>query len=326
MDIGIHEPLGGEILLLLNGEIRYPIFRRVILTVEQGTRQTLTRSIVRGNALTDDRVIRREIGLQPGDPVSRQSMLETQRKLYSLGIFRTVDVKTAPDGDANGQAKMQVDVVEGAPLLTSFGAGYNSEQGLQGFVQIGHNNIFGSARSANLLLNASGVTQRAQLSVLDRRLFGIPFDGLATVFWEAQERESFNLRRTGGSVQLSRKLTKQVTALGRYTLEDEDLSDVEILDPGSDEAREIADSDLRLANIAGSIAVDRRDDILAPTRGIFASADVRFYLAPIGSQEQFTRTYGSISGFRPLGDSIVLAGALRFGAARPLARHGGNSP
>ena len=71
---------------------------RVIFSVDEGPRRTVDRISIHGNDRTAERVIKREITLEPGDPVSRNALLEIQRKLYSLGLFRSVDVKVEGAG------------------------------------------------------------------------------------------------------------------------------------------------------------------------------------------------------------------------------------
>src|SRR5262249_30644355 len=143
-----------------------------------GERHTLSKIVVRGNSRTASRVILREISLAPGDPLSKGAILESQRKLYALGIFRAVDMWFTPDEEAPGQTKLVVTITEGEPLLTAFGLGYNTEQSFQEFVQVGHNNLFGTGRSASIFLSHSALENRAQFNFVDHRLFGVPFDGL----------------------------------------------------------------------------------------------------------------------------------------------------
>jgi outer membrane protein assembly factor BamA len=71
--------------------------------------------------------------------------------------------------------------------------------------------------------------------------------------------------------------------------------------------------DCRLANVAGSVVDDRRDDILAPTGGTLSTADLRLFLTAVGSEEQFTKFYTSVAGFRKLADRVILAGSIRLG-------------
>ena len=54
--------------------------------------------LVTGNLRTSDELIRREIALQPGEPLGEDAMLESQRRLAALGLFRRVRIVELPHG------------------------------------------------------------------------------------------------------------------------------------------------------------------------------------------------------------------------------------
>ena len=70
----------------------------VVITyhIEPGPRMRVGEIRVRGNARTDERIIRRELAFGPGDHLSRERHLTTQQALYRLGIFRRVRVTYEP--------------------------------------------------------------------------------------------------------------------------------------------------------------------------------------------------------------------------------------
>lgn len=293
---------------------------RVIFTVEEGPRRTVDRISIRGNDRTATRVVRREIRLEPGDPVSRNALLDIQKRLYELGLFRSVDLRIEPLEEDPSRARVVVDLIEGDPVLTGLGVGYDTEERWQGLAQIGHNNVFGTGRAVSLLLRGSAINKRAQASFTDRRLFGVPFDGTLTTTWEEQERESFDVRRFGVGVQFLKKLTKRVTGLGRYNLSDVDLLDVDV-DLGSSldvEDQQILDRAVRLGHVGASLAWDSRDDILVPTDGSFATSDLSLFSPPFGSVKSFTRLFLSASTFVSTRGGIVFGMAARVGHEQPL--------
>jgi len=292
-----------------------PADAHVTFQVQEGPREVLSRVEIHGLHLTSRRIVEREITLEPGDPISRAKILDIQRRLYSLGIFRSVDVRTRPVEPGAPESRLIVNVEEGDPFQTAVGVGYDTEEHLQGFLQIGHSNAFGTGRSVSLLLRGSSINRRAQASLADSHLFGIPFEGIATAYWEEQERESFDVRRTGGGFQFRRKLSDQLTALGRYNVEDISLLSV---DPNIPPNTELGEEDLRLANVGASIARDSRDDILSPTTGTFTTADLAFYLPPLGSQRTFSRLFLTGSAFHPIGRKVVFGAALRIGFEHPF--------
>jgi outer membrane protein insertion porin family len=290
---------------------------RAVFIIEEGPRQTVDKVVVHGREFTAGRVIRREIPIAPGDPISRTGLLKIQRELYALGVFRAVDVRTVPRPDDPSRADVIVEVVEGDPLLTAVGLGWDTTERLQAFAQIGHNNVFGTGRSVSLLHRRSSINKRAQVSLSDRRLFGIPFEGIASASYDKFQRESFQERRRGVGVQFMHKLKPEITVLGRYSLEDVRLSDVEL-----QEDTDLTVEEIRLGSIGGSIARDTRDDILSPTRGRFASIDYRLYAKTLGSGPQFNRLFLSTATFHTLKRNLVVGASARIGFAPPFGSTG----
>ncbi|MHC4380145.1 MAG: BamA/OMP85 family outer membrane protein [Planctomycetota bacterium] len=60
----------------------------VVFVISEGKPRRLRDIVIRGNRRTQDRVIRREIQLEPGDPVDETDALRSYRRLTGLGYFR----------------------------------------------------------------------------------------------------------------------------------------------------------------------------------------------------------------------------------------------
>ena len=106
---------------------------------------------------------------------------------------------------------------------------------------------------------------------------------------------------------------------------DVDLLDVQIeLGTSLDEEdQEIFDEAVTLGHVGGSLAWDTRDDILAPTRGSFSTADLSLFAGPFGSQESFSKVFLSASNFRSTRNGIVFALLYSSVAAKYLPAIGG---
>jgi outer membrane protein insertion porin family len=69
--------------------------------IHEGRRFYVDRVIVTGARYTKPFVIQRELRIHSGDPLSQGEMLETQQRLYDLGIFNTVETAVQnPEGAA----------------------------------------------------------------------------------------------------------------------------------------------------------------------------------------------------------------------------------
>jgi outer membrane protein assembly factor BamA len=77
--------------------------------------------------------------------------------------------------------------------------------------------------------------------------------------------------------------------------------------------------DARVASFTQGLTYDRRNDLLDPTRGWFANAQLE-YAAPLASADaHFLKFFAQTSRYQPIGRRMVLAGSVRVGAIEPLA-------
>ena len=61
-------------------------------TIHPGERQYVRDVLISGLRFTDEGLVRERIrNLNPGEPLAQSSMIESQRRLYDLGIFARVD-------------------------------------------------------------------------------------------------------------------------------------------------------------------------------------------------------------------------------------------
>ncbi len=285
-----------------------PAQTRVVFSVAAGDRGRVADVIIEGNTRTNTVIVKREITMKKGDHLSRSAILTTQQNLYKLGVFRSAQVVPEPVEGRPGFANVRVKLEEGAPWLTAWGLGYDSVDRTRASFEVANNNLFGTRRSAGLFVRASAVDERLQINLRDPNLFTHRIETLLSAFGERQDFDSYNVRRFGATSQLSRKLHRdQVTLFGRYRLEDINLYDLEI------SAEETGQQTVRLASIAGSVALDLRDDIVNPKSGGLSSFEYRIYDQGLGSEEQFSRVYASSSFFKEIGHGVIWASSVTAG-------------
>jgi outer membrane protein assembly complex protein YaeT len=279
----------------------------VIFSIAPAERARVKSITIDGNTRTHSGIVRREIVVKEGDYLSRAAVLATQRNLYRLGVFRSVQVDSTPIESNPGWVNVRISLQEGSPILTAWGVGYDTEDKARATFEIANNNLFGTRRSAALFLRDSTVDRRVQITLRDPNLFAQDIETLLSVFAERQEMTSFDLLRYGEAAQLSRKFGEHTTVFGRYRLEDIDLFHLKI--PESETGQQT----VRLGSVAASVAYDTRDDIVSPTHGLLSSADVRLYKRGLGSEESFVRLFGSTALFKDIGHHVIWASSARGG-------------
>ena len=87
--------------------------------IQEGEHFTVNRVMVAGTEHTRDYVVQRELQVHEKDPLSQQDLLNTQTRLYDLGIFSQVDTAVQnPDGtDPQKNVLVQLQEANAIPSL-----------------------------------------------------------------------------------------------------------------------------------------------------------------------------------------------------------------
>jgi outer membrane protein insertion porin family len=102
----------------------------VSFTIQEGEGFRVDRVMVGGTEHTRDFVVQRELQVQPGDALSQQDLLNTQTRLYDLGIFSQVDTAVQNPEGADPQKNVVVQVRESKRYTFTYGGGLEFETGL----------------------------------------------------------------------------------------------------------------------------------------------------------------------------------------------------
>ncbi len=288
----------------------------VTIRVLEGPQTRVDRILLRGNQRTRPKVVKRSMGLGPGDLLNTARLLEVQRRLYGLGIFSRVDVRPAPSTPFSEKRDVIVRVEEARSRKLSYGAGYDSEDGVRGLFGFSHSNLGGRGVAGRFDLKASQREQ--QVRALVRQPFLGPWRIPVTysLFAVEERQQSFDSRRRGFQVEGERVRDRYQTAvLFTYkTVEvdnpDPALSEIEI------------DRNLRqveIASLTPRLLVDRRDDPLTPTRGWSFSLQTEYAFPLLSAETEFFKLFTQQTAYLDLGRLGVVAGSIRAGAIEPIA-------
>lgn len=130
----------------------------VVFTIQEGEGFTVNRVMLAGTDHTQDYVVKREIQVKEGQPLSQQELLDTQTRLYNLGIFSQVDTAVQnPRGD-DPLKNVLVQVEEAKRYTFTYGGGLEFETGLPA----------GSTAPTG----STGVSPRVEFDVTRLNMFG----------------------------------------------------------------------------------------------------------------------------------------------------------
>src|ERR1019366_279513 len=101
----------------------------VTYTVHEGPQTVVNQVLVSGLKFTRPFVVDRELQVKAGEPLSQIDMLDTQRRLYDLGIFSQVDTAVQnPDGKER-EKNVLVQLQEAKRYTFNFGLGLEFQTG-----------------------------------------------------------------------------------------------------------------------------------------------------------------------------------------------------
>ncbi len=300
-------------------------------TITEGVQVRVGHVLLTGYDFTRPGVIQRQVVVQPGGPLRESDVIETQRKLYNLGIFNRVAVAPQnPDG-TDTEKNVVVEVEEAKRYTVSYGFGVEAQNiggsggpvnnqfdiSPRGIFEISRINLGGRNQSIGLQLRGSTLEYRGLLSYSVPDLFAQqPYSLQVTGYAEkSRDVQTFTATRYEASIQLSDNFTPFSTLLYRYTYRHVlvDASSLQI----PEEEIPLFSQPTRVSGPGFTWLRDRRNSPSDATKGSFNTIDVSAAFTELGSSSSFYRVFYQNSSFTSLGSSVVFARSIRFGAEIP---------
>ena len=283
--------------------------------VQEGHQAFVARVLVLGNEKTRSSVVQKRIRLKENEPFSLGKMLQTQQRLYGLGVFDQVRVgqqsveSTAPYQD------VVVRLQESKRFTMRYGLGYQERERLRGTLEFTHDNIFGFAQRAQIRFRGSSIEQQAIFSLQQPQFRPVPVDSNFTFSFLNKKDVSFDSRRFNVSYQYSHPFGNHSWGMLRYNFRKVQILNSQI----SESDLERQDSPGKYSTFSVAFINDTRDNYLDPNKGFFSSTD--FGITPrFLSSDGFLSFFTQNSYYRRLPWSLSLAGAVRVGAAYSLEK------
>jgi outer membrane protein assembly complex protein YaeT len=294
---------------------------RVRFEIEPGGRRRVGEISIRGNRLTQEKVIRRELELSEGELISRADILRTQHRLYQLGIFRSVNLSYSPlDPDDPTDQLLEIRLEEAAPLSTSIGLGYDTESKARVSFSLTHDNVSGYDRVVSVQGKASSLERRLVVVGKEPRLFNRGgLVGLASVGWEKNKLPDYSDESWTVAFRAAKRLNARWGSFARYAFQFVELTDVTI---SLEELQAEHLVDGRLGDLGVGLIRDTRDNPFLPRTGTYLELGARLFSRPFGSEFTFTKFQASASSVHTLRRGSAIAGGVRVGLAFPYGSNG----
>ena len=192
----------------------------VVFLLDEGARAYIERINIRGNTRTREYVIRREFDISEGDPYNRALVDRAERRIKSLGFFKTVKVTNEP-GSAPDRVVINVDVEEQSTGDFSVMGGYSTADGFMAQVSISERNLLGTGRYGKASVTYGQYIRGAELSFvepyfLDQRLSGgIDLFGRQSL---SSPYLSYGTETIGTNLKLGVPLREDLSFQARYSI------------------------------------------------------------------------------------------------------------
>ena len=306
-------------------------FVNLAYQVEEGPQTRVRRILLTGYDHTRPGVIRREIRMEPQAPLREGEVVDSQRRLYNLGVFNRVTIQPQnPNGmDTNKDVVVLVEEAKRYTLAygggfevqrlasTSNPAGSQIQAAVRGILEISKLNLTGRGDSLSLKLRGSTIEDRALLGYNHPNTFSDPHLGFqASAYTEkTQDINTFTETRYEGSLQLNDQVTPRTSLLYHYTFRKVLVSNLNV--HISPEEIPLFNAPTLVSQFGMGWTRDARDNPADATKGNYNSADFSVADTKIGSSASFMRLYYQNSTYHPIKRRFSFARSIRIGILLP---------
>jgi outer membrane protein insertion porin family len=304
---------------------------RLVYKIVEGPQTRVRRILLTGYVHTRPGVIRREVHVKGNEPLREGDVVDSQRRLYNLGVFNRVTIGPQNPTGTDTDKDIVVLVEEAKRYTLAYGGGFEVqrlasttnptggqiEAAPRGILEISKLNLTGRADSLSLKLRGSTLQGRALLGYASPDTFGSPnYSFQASAYAEkTRDINTFTETQYVGTVQLSDKLTPISTILYRYSFRKVLVSNLN--SHVSPEEIPLFEQPTLVSQFGVTWLRDSRDNPAEATKGSFNSADFSDADTKIGSSASFLRFFFQNSTYYPIKRRFSFARSIRLGILVP---------
>ena len=271
--------------------------------IREGEKVLVERINILGNNVTNENVIRSELLVDEGDPLTETSLNKSIAKIKSRNIFKSVD-SVVKNGSKNNLKIVDIKVEERPTGEISAGAGIGTNGGSFA-INISENNWLGEGKKINFELELSEDSLKGQINYQNPNydLLGNSLNYNLTNITNDKPDQGYENKLLSTGISTSFEQFKNVyTSLGL----DFSYDDLRTTNNASSSLKKQEGEFLELAGNYG-FSYDQRDRAFMPTSGSI----VRFnQVLPIVADRPFIGNTISSSSYNTISENIV--GAAKF--------------
>jgi outer membrane protein insertion porin family len=292
---------------------------------------------VSGEPTVDQKLIRREIQIDPGDVYRYTRVEKTQEQLSETGYFRFVQLERIVDS-TNAVVEWDLRLAERKPRWVDAGIGSGTAERFRFTGEWGNRNLMGKgyqgALSSRIAFDGRGrfLIGHGEASLLEPWLFGTRTRGQLTPYYErTTDRTNPSYRLKQDRRGLTLRAYRNFGRLLNFQLIQDNTFVTQAIDYNASEltSEQLADVDSALAatepkytthRLRGILERDRRDFPLNPGLGSYQNVLGEVAGGPLQGSSSFLKFDVSSSWYTPLPNGWILATRLRAGAIDPFGK------
>jgi outer membrane protein insertion porin family len=277
---------------------------------------------VRGNYVTKDKVIIREVLIKEGEPFDSSKIRRSQEAIYNLGFFDNVIIDTEQvDID---KLNLVFEVQEKKTGNVGLGAGYSTVEGLVGYVQLSQSNLFGEGKSFSADVQYGNQKKSWTLSYKDPWMLDTP-TSFGVDLWntykdKAYNNEGYDVDSYGFDVSLGRKIDDTQKVYFTYRYQEDEYSNI---DPQY--VPYIPQLKSQISSISPMYVLDTRDDVFDANKGIYLSGLLQLGGGVLGGDYNYIKEVGELKYFIPSFWKFVFGFHALIGNGTGYGYHYGSS-
>lgn len=296
-----------------------PGHMELVYDIHEGRPFRLGRIIVKGNTKTQDKVVLRELRVQPGQLYDSATIQQAQDRIRATNLFTAVTI--TPIGEDPESRDLLVEVAEAQTGRILFGAGVTSNSGVLGSIVYEQRNfditdwpasgseIFsgtafkGAGQTFRLQLEPGTELSRARVDFIEPWLFDQPYSFGASAYLSQRVRRDWTEQRIGGRLSLGHRFNDIWSA--KVFVRGEDVLIDDIDDP-SQRAPEILDLEghSTLTSAGPEIRRDTTDSPILPSKGTITTAAWEHYGA-LGGEFDFEKVTASWNWYQTVYEDLL---------------------
>lgn len=299
--------------------------------IDEGPQTRVRRVLLAGYKHTKPRVIRREVKVKPDAPLREGEVVESQQRLYNLGIFNRITIEPQNAAGTDPDKDVVVLVEEARRYTIAYGGGFEVQRlassndptggtvlqaAPRGILEVSKINLTGRADSLSFKVRGSTLQGRALLAYSLPNALGNPHYTFQAASYAEKARDinTFTVTRYEGSLQLTNQVTPFTSFLYRYTFRQVKVSNIRI----RPQEIPLFNQPTLVSQFGGTWIRDSRNNPADASKGTFNSADLSVADTAIGSSATFLRFFFQNSSYHPITRNLSFARSVRIGTLFPF--------